>query len=141
MNVGIPRLESTKQKLRAARLADGHFPKAENGRPYWEGKTGENHPKWKGGLTPERQDFYSSGEWKNVCKFIWRRSDAKCERCALDHRLIDRNQVRFHIHHMISFQVREFRAAPNNLVLLCAPCHHFVHSNKNATKQFIGEVA
>ena len=53
--------DASKQKIRAARLSDGHFPK-DNGRPYWQGKTGPDHPAWAGGSTPERQAFYSTSE-------------------------------------------------------------------------------
>jgi predicted HNH restriction endonuclease len=46
----------------------------------------------------------------------------------------------FHIHHVVSFMVRELRAEPDNLVLLCKKCHLFVHSRKNKTSEFIKEL-
>jgi len=31
----------------------------------------------------------------------------------------------------------ELRADPDNLILLCADCHHWVHSNENINDEFI----
>ena len=96
-------------------------------------RRGELHPNWKGGLTPERQAFYSSREWKRSCRIVWKRDNAECQRC-----LIHRDEgVPMHIHHIVSFVNRELRAVPENLVLLCDVCHHWVHSNANKEKIFL----
>lgn len=79
----------------------------------------------------------NSDEWKESVKAVWARSDAKCERCGKDHRTIDRKIESFDIHHIISFQVREYRTIISNLVLLCEPCHYFVHSRKNVNREFL----
>lgn len=130
-----------REQLRQARLRDGHFPKQPSGRPYWSGKTGTNHPAWKGGCTPERQAFYASLQWRDACRIVWRRANAKCERCSEDHRQIDRSRRAFHVHHIVSFAVADLRAEPTNLALLCDKCHRFVHSRHNTTKEFIGRMA
>lgn len=132
---GIAHTAETKRKLSAARKGKPVVYKGDG--PHWTGKKGALHPSWKGGLTPERQAFYSSPEWKAACKAVWFRADAKCERCSFDSRSVPSKDRRFHVHHIISFQVRESRSDPENLVLLCAPCHRFVHSKKNTNNTFI----
>lgn len=122
-------------KISASNMGKPKIPKGP--KHHWAGKTGVSHPSWKGGLTPERNAFYSSLEWKSACKAVWHRADAKCERCALDSRSVPAKSRRFHIHHVVSFQVRESRADPDNLILLCAPCHRFVHSKENINNDMI----
>jgi len=97
------------------------------------GKTGEDNPNWKGGVTPERQAFYSSQEWKEASRAIYERAGGKCERCdgSTDGR---RNAC---YHHITSFRVKELRADLSNLVLLCGKCHKFVHSKKNVNSEFM----
>jgi hypothetical protein len=51
---------------------------------------------------------------------------------------VDRKTTpKFHVHHVWSFQLRETRANPVLMVLLCRPCHLFVHSNANTTREFL----
>jgi len=130
--------EETKGKLRAARLADGHFPKNPDGSPYWKGKSGPLHPVWDGGHTPERQAFYNTDGWKRACVAVWHRADARCERCGLDSRTVATKQRKFAVHHVVSFKVKELRSDPTNLRLLCRPCHLWVHSKANVTKELRG---
>lgn len=110
-----------------------------SGADHWlHGAPPDANPNWKGGATPERQEFYRSAEWKVAVKAVWRRADACCERCSLDFRTVDRATTpTFHIHHRVSFAVRELRAVTSNLVLLCRPCHLWVHSNDNVAGAFL----
>lgn len=130
---------ATREKLRAARIKDGHVPYLKDGVHYLKGKRGEDTPNWKGGVTPERQSFYASDEWKDAVKIIWKRTRGICERCLS--KQAKANRGTYHIHHIVSFMVRHLRADADNLVLLCRPCHLFVHSNENVTNEFIREVA
>jgi len=100
-----------------------------------ESISGENHPNWKGGISPERQELYSRKEWKTVVNKVWKRDNATCQLCGAyaDH---ESNKT-FHIHHIISFQVKEKRMNLDNLILLCRDCHIFVHSNQNKYSVFI----
>lgn len=131
--------EETRRKLSEISLMDGRVPWGKGNEPYWKGKTGKNHPSYKGGLTPERQQFYSSIEWVEVVKKVWDRDKAICQNCGKHHNE-SKNRGTFHIHHVISFQVKEFRTELDNLVLLCEECHRWVHSRKNKEKKFIKEV-
>lgn len=128
----------TREKIRQAALRDGRRPwKAENGPPM-RGKHGAETPNWKGGITPERQAFYTSQEWKEAIKSVWKRDNATCQRCGKHHNETP-NRGTFHIHHIVSFKNKELRSDIDNLVLLCNDCHHWVHSNANADKLFIKE--
>ena len=126
----------TKALLSKISKEDGRLPWGKENQPYWKGKTGTDHPSYKGGLTPERQAFYASPEWVDAVKAVWSRDNATCQRCGTHH---NQEKVRgtFHIHHIVSFMVRELRAEVSNLVLLCRQCHLWVHSNKNTGKEFI----
>lgn len=95
------------------------------------GRTGENSSNWKGGITPERQEFYISDEWKKARSEVYKRDNAQCQRCG--------NKDNLHVHHIVTFANKELRADIDNLVLLCAKCHRFVHSKKNNNREYIRE--
>jgi 5-methylcytosine-specific restriction protein A len=97
------------------------------------GRHGSKNPHWKGGVTPERQAFYLSRGWKQISQQVWRRDRALCQRCGIKAGL----GVEIHIHHKVSFAYRPQRAVLSNLILLCDPCHNWVHSNRNKNKEWI----
>lgn len=98
----------------------------------------EQNPNWKGGRTPERQEFYRSAEWRAAACFVWARDNGCCRNCGLDWNSVDRaTTATFHVHHVFSFQIRELRSNPDLLVLLCRPCHLWVHSNANVTRAWL----
>ena len=133
--VGRIHTDETKEKIRQARLRDGHVPYLKNG-IHWLKYKDAVSPNYKGGLTPERQSFYSSMEWVELVKQVWARDNAICQNCGKHHNET-KNRGTFHIHHIISFQIREKRGELSNLVLLCKKCHRWVHSKENANKKFI----
>ena len=98
-------------------------------------KRGELNPRWKGGITPLRQAFYMSEEWKTVCSAVWKRDKATCRRCGLEKK--ENAEMPFHIHHVVSFANEQLRATASNLVLVCETCHHFIHSKRNEKNEFI----
>lgn len=127
----------TKARLRELRSASPTLPHLKDGTHWLASKPKSEHPNWKGGITPERQAFYASPEWREACRAVWRRADAKCERCGADHRESGRRGT-FHVHHIASFAVRELRAEVDNLALLCGDCHRFVHGKANTGRELIG---
>ena len=129
---------ATREKIRAARILDGHVPYLKNGKHWLKGKTGPICPSWKGGITPERQSFYSSDEWQAAVKLVWRRDNATCQRCGIRNRKGER--FSFDIHHIVSFAFKPLRSEAGNLVLLCEKCHYWVHSSDNVEKRFIREI-
>jgi hypothetical protein len=127
----------TRAKLREAALRDGRVPWGKGNEPYWRGKTGELHPTWRGGNTPERQRFYESKEWKSLIPKVWAKYGGCCFRCGIKYT----NEMKmFHIHHYDSFTtVPDRRADIDNLMLMCYDCHKWTHSNNNTNKEFLGE--
>jgi hypothetical protein len=129
---------TTESKAKIGKASLGRNPWLVRGAHWLHTVPKERNPKWKGGITPERQEFYRSAEWKSAVKAVWHRADACCERCGLDWRTVDRKATpTFPIHHIVTFAVRELRSAIHNLALLCRPCHLWVHSNENAGQVFL----
>jgi HNH endonuclease/NUMOD3 motif len=126
--------EETKAILR--KLRSGPQPHLRGSVHHLYGKRGEETPTWKGGITPERNAFYDSDEWKEAVKAIWKRDNATCQKCQLRFK---HKETKFNIHHIVSFAKKELRAEPTNLVLLCNRCHRWVHSNQNINKEYIIE--
>jgi 5-methylcytosine-specific restriction enzyme A len=113
------------------RNSKGQFKKGftwRNKKPFWD-------KEWltKEYITPERQSFYVSQEWKRVCIAVWKRDNATCCRCGAE----EKTDMPFHIHHIKSFRDKELRADINNLVLLCESCHQWVHSKGNKNNDYI----
>ncbi len=129
--------ESTKQKIREIAIAQGRVPYDPKIGSYMKGRRGALTTNWKGGVTPERQAFYSSPEWKSAVKSVWKRDLATCQRCLKKNS--GKQRYAFDIHHIVSFSARELRAELSNLVLLCERCHYWVHSSENINREFIGD--
>jgi len=134
---GIGRVHTveTKNKIRDARIKDGHVPYLRNG-VHWLKGGGEKHPLWKGGISPERQSVYSSQDLVSSVKAVWKRDNATCQRCGKHHNT-KKNRGNFHIHHIVSFSVKETRTDINNLILFCKECHKWVHSKQNKNKLWL----
>ena len=98
------------------------------------GVRGEAHPNWKGGITPERQACYSSIEWAEASRIVWKRDKGRCTRCGKK-----ASGRHMHLHHIIPFDVAgPARTDPDNIVLLCAKCHSLAHPrNRNTAGQYV----
>jgi hypothetical protein len=132
--------EEFKNKIRELRLLDGHVPYMKDGKVYMKGRTGALHHGYKGGITPDRQAFYSKQVWKDAVVIVWKRDSATCQRCGLEHKEEDNNKRKFHIHHVYSFEeYKLLRSNPDNLVLLCAKCHRWVHGKDNKDYVFLAK--
>ena len=125
-----------REKLSRIAKAEGRVPYDPAVGSYMKGRKGASTPNWKGGITPDRQAFYLTEDWREACKAVWARAKARCERCGKHHNVTEVRGT-FHVHHIVSFKVVALRAEPSNLVLLCRECHRFVHSRKNIGKEFI----
>lgn len=135
---GMKHTEETKAEIKRISIKQGRKPYMKDG-VHWLKHDGAVSPMWKGGITPERQSFYSSPEWVDAVKKVWERDNAICQRCGIHHNTAKARGT-FHIHHIISFMVKEKRADVDNLILLCKKCHLWVHSKNNINKQLIGEM-
>lgn len=129
--------EATKEKIRQARLRDGRIPAYINGQ-HWLHFYNRHPASWKGGITPERQAFYASSQWIRAATKVWQRDNYQCQKCGLSGSIsINRGKGKFHIHHISSFANKSTRTRLKNLVLLCSPCHRWVHSKKNTQGEFL----
>jgi hypothetical protein len=99
------------------------------------GRMGAKNPHWKGGISPERQAVYSSREWAEAVKIVWKRDNHTCQRCG--QAWTRAGTIVMHIHHIVGFEVKTLRTEPSNLMLLCEDCHIWIHSKKNVNHEFI----
>jgi hypothetical protein len=79
------------------------------------GRTGASNPNWKGGSSPERQRLYSGAAWRRLRRIVIAR-DKVCTSCGSD-------ETR-QLHHVKPWATHpDLRFDPDNVVLLCKPCH------------------
>jgi len=76
-------LESREKVGKASRDRSA-VPYLKNGVHWLKGTSGAINPHWRGGITPERQTFYRSPEWKDCVKIVWKRDNATCQRRAVE---------------------------------------------------------
>ena len=129
---------ATRAKIRQARINEGRIPAYING-VHWLRAYNRKPATWKGGISPERQAFYATAEWKSAARIVWQRDQGRCRQCNGLAGTLDRKMGTFHIHHIDSFMIRERRADTTNLVLLCRLCHLWTHSKKNTERVFLGQ--
>jgi 5-methylcytosine-specific restriction endonuclease McrA len=101
---------------------------------WYQANSGPRNPKWRGGISGERDLFDSSPRWRAARKAVWRRDDATCRRCGTRY---THDQPTFEVHHLRPFEVRDARLDLDNLVLLCLGCHRWVHSRRNTLREFV----
>jgi hypothetical protein len=83
------------------------------------GRTGASNPNWRGGSSPERQRLYAGSEWRRLRRIVIAR-DRVCTTCG--------NDESRHLHHVKAWATHpELRFDPDNVTLLCRPCHHDAH--------------
>jgi len=132
-----PLSAETRAKMSVDAKAIGKVPwNKEKGHPF-KGKRGAETTNWKGGITAERQTAYRSDEWKAAVKIVWKRDKATCQRCGCRKSVM--REIPFDIHHIVSFGCKILRFDVSNLILLCEPCHYWIHSRENTERLLIAE--
>lgn len=126
-SVGRKLTDAHKEILRQARLKDGHVPYLKDGK-HWLHHPGMKSPNWKGGISPERQSVYSSLQWKDAVKIVWERDNHTCQICGIHQN--ESMDKKFHIHHIVSFHIKELQCEVSNLTLLCPKCHKTKHTKR-----------
>ena len=98
------------------------------------GRSGTRHPNWRGGLSSERQLFYTTREWKNLQAETFKRDGYHCRKCGKGR--LSRNP--FHAHHVRPWAIDIVgRLNLSNLVTLHKRCHDWVHSKQNVSQEFL----
>lgn len=97
---------------------------------------GEEHPNWKGGISPERNRIEKTKEYKTWRAEVLKKG--KCEKCGSTENL--------QVHHICNFEDNpELRTDPSNGACLCKKCHRMFHNiyglkrtTANQYKEFVG---
>lgn len=98
------------------------------------GRTGALNPRYIDGSSPERQTMYARTAWKSVATEALRRDGYRCRRCATGHT----KDTALVVHHIRPWAGNPgLRLALDNLATLCAPCHRWIHSKRNAGREWL----
>jgi HNH endonuclease len=98
------------------------------------GKTGAKNPRYVDGSSPERQRLYVQAQGRDFLRRVYARDNFRCQRCDSP----SKGPRTLHAHHIKSWASNQFlRFDINNAVTLCRPCHSWVHSKKNAAKEWL----
>ncbi len=105
------------EKMRAITLKNGNKPPI--------GKK-ENHPRWRGGVTPKNQAERATKKYCDWRIAVYRRDRFACQACGN----IGKN---LHAHHLKPWLKHEaLRYDVSNGQTLCASCHYAVHAKRAA---------
>lgn len=124
-----------RQRLSEWHKQNGRCPAFINGVHWLKHYKGRKPASWRGGVTAERQAFYSTPAWKKAASEVWARDRKRCRRCGAKHS----GKEPFDIHHIAPFSVKHLRCELTNLILVCEQCHYWIHSKENRRKKFIDE--
>ena len=127
----IKKISETKKKnptryWKGKHLSPEHNAKLQAGRDKLKGK---NHPRWKGGVTPEHNRIRNSLEyvlWRNE---VYKRDKWTCRICKK--RCLKGNIVAHHLKKFSDFP--ELRFMIDNGITLCRKCHAEVENPQQYT--------
>ena len=81
----------------------------------------ENHPQWKGGITPEHNKLRQSPEYAEWRLLVYKRDHYTCQDCGQKHIDI----IAHHIKSFVEFEKLRFKV--DNGRTLCRACHLRLH--------------
>lgn len=91
----------------------------------------ENHPRWKGGISSERDCYEKTAKYKQFKQSVLSSYNNTCQKCG--------STSDINIHHFVPFsESKELRMDANNVGCLCESCHrlfHHIYGKKHNTKE------
>jgi hypothetical protein len=91
----------------------------------------ENHPNWKGGITPQNTFERNCPEYKAWRTAVYQRDNYTCQKCGA--------KGKIQAHHRIPFSVdKSLRLEVSNGITLCKNCHKEIHK-RGGYKQCLTE--
>lgn len=119
---GFPKSDETKEKLRQARLKQTFTPEQKQKSMDALMRSNklhvrENHPNWKGGITPENHRIRHSIEYRDWRNSVFKRDNYTCVLCGASKCYVQAD----HIKPFAYFS--ELRFSLDNGRTLCVPCH------------------
>lgn len=124
-NEGIP---SNPEHLKPFQKKKGE-PSNQKGKKFPE-LSGQNHPNWQGGKTPEKIKIRTSADYKVWRRAVFERDSHTCLGCKT-------RGGDLHADHILPFEFfPEFRLDVNNGRTLCVPCHKKTPTYGFFTKEY-----
>ena len=124
--VGTKRPPGVVEKMKRTMFKKGQRPWNFES-PYYQIR-GENHPMWKGGVTPEVRRVRNSLEYKIWRRGVFARDNYTCMWCGLKSQ--KGQKAYLHADHIKPFALfPELRFALDNGRTLCEECHYQRHRN------------
>lgn len=98
------------------------------------GRTGNRNPRYVDGSSPERQRAYVQSLGREFLKAVYARDSYRCRRCGAP----KSGPRSIHAHHIKPWAGNpSLRFDITNAVTLCRPCHSWVHSRSNASREWL----
>jgi hypothetical protein len=83
-------------------------------------RSGENAPRWKGGLVSEEEQIRKSSAYVKWRRYVFERDNYTCQCCG------DNRGGNLQAHHLLNFSDHpELRLVVDNGITLCDSCHNF----------------
>jgi len=118
-NYGKKATEETKHKMSLSKIGFRHSEESKRKMSLLQ--TGENHPNWKGGITPEYRRVRNLAKYKQWRTNVFIRDDYTCQTCGQRGHTLNAH----HIQDFANFTEHRFNV--DNGETFCEPCHRELH--------------
>lgn len=121
--LGKKHSEETKEKMSISRMGNKNAKGLKHTNTFIEKMkkrmSGQNNPKWRDGVTPERTKIWKSEEYQNWRTYVFKRDNFICQMCG------KQKSGKMTANHIKKFSdYPELRYEKNNGITLCSECHY-----------------